>query len=112
MLTFQVFCDNDYGEKCRQRYLDYCQHVRDIVPRDNLLEFHPSHGWVPLCKFLGVEAPEGEYPHSNEGETFVDTYNLLWRGSIKRSARNVGMVILPFIVLIIALRLNWYQGGR
>ncbi len=108
MLSFQVFCDNDYGEKCRQGYLDYCQHVRDVVPRENLLEFHPSHGWEPLCKFLGVEVPEGDYPNSYDGDTFVDAHSMMWRGPVKRSIRNVGMVVLPLIVLIIALRFKWY----
>lgn len=107
MLTFQSFCDNDYGEKCRQGYLDYGQHVRDVVPKGNLLEFHPSDGWEPLCKFLEVEVPEGEYPHSNDGETFVAGHSSIWRDSVKRSIKNVGMVLLPFVVLIIALRWYW-----
>lgn len=107
MLTFQIFCDNDYGEKCRQGYLDYYQHVRDVVPKENLLEFHPSQGWEPLCQFLGVEVPDGEYPHSNDGETFVDAHSELWRGSVKRSIMSVGTVLLLFIVPIIASRYFW-----
>ena len=30
-----------------------------------------KEGWVPLCAFLGVPAPEGEpFPHVNDAEEF------------------------------------------
>lgn len=40
--------------------------VREVVPRERLLEGHEALGWERLCGFLGVEAPEGvEYPQGN-----------------------------------------------
>ena len=37
----------------RRGFERHYTHVRSIVPKDNLLEFHPRDGWGPLCKFLG-----------------------------------------------------------
>jgi len=44
--------------------------VRDTIPRDRLLVFTPSDGWDPLCQFLGVDVPKGDFPRSNAREEF------------------------------------------
>lgn len=46
------------------------QAVRDTVPADRLLIFTPSDGWEPLCRFLGVPVPEGDFPRSNARDEF------------------------------------------
>lgn len=42
--------------------------VRSVVPKDRLLEFEPSQGWEPLCKFLGNPIPAEPYPHMYEAK--------------------------------------------
>lgn len=42
--------------------------VRRDVPADRLLEFKVTDGWEPLCRFLGVDVPQGSFPHLNERE--------------------------------------------
>ena len=38
---------------------------------DLVLEPEVKDGWVPLCEFLGVEAPKDKpFPHLNDAETF------------------------------------------
>ena len=50
--------------------------VRRVVPKDQLLEFNPSEGWQPLCKFLGLPAPRDadgiliEYPRTNDSAVY------------------------------------------
>lgn len=40
------------------------------VPADRLLVFQVSDGWTPLCKFLGVPAPDAPFPRENSTEQF------------------------------------------
>jgi hypothetical protein len=40
--------------------------VQSQVPADRLLLFDVKQGWGPLCDFLGVEEPEGPFPHTND----------------------------------------------
>ena len=40
------------------------------VPADKLLVYTPGDGWEPLCRFLGVEAPDEKYPRLNTTEQF------------------------------------------
>ena len=41
-------------ESLKQAYLDWIEHVKRVVPSDNLLIFNVKQGWEPLCKFLNV----------------------------------------------------------
>lgn len=49
--------------------------VRELVPKDKLLEFDPKDGYKPLCDFLGVPVPKNadgrveQYPHVNDRAT-------------------------------------------
>ena len=36
------------------------------VPPERLLVYDVREGWGPLCDFLGIEAPEGPFPHLND----------------------------------------------
>ena len=44
--------------------------VRQDVPPEKLLVFHPRDGWEPLCAFLGVAVPETDYPRTNSTDEF------------------------------------------
>ncbi|WP_424928859.1 sulfotransferase family protein [Amaricoccus tamworthensis] len=57
-------------ETCITAYRRNNALVRETVPADKLLIFTPSDGWDPLCRFLSVPAPEGEFPRSNARDEF------------------------------------------
>lgn len=40
--------------------------VRRHVPPERLLVYDVKEGWGPLCDFLGVEVPDGPFPHLND----------------------------------------------
>ncbi len=59
-------------EALRRTYTKHYEHVRSVVPEERLLNFHPSEGWAPLCKFLGKEVPKDQpFPRINEGSSTV-----------------------------------------
>jgi hypothetical protein len=45
--------------------------VRQEVPPDRLIDWQPGDGWAPLCRALGVDVPEEDFPHTNTTEEFV-----------------------------------------
>ena len=51
-----------------QRYREHVEQVRRTVPADRLLEFDVKDGWAPLCEFLGVPIPAGDFPFINDTE--------------------------------------------
>lgn len=44
--------------------------VRATIPADRLLVFSPVDGWEPLCRFLDVPVPDGNFPRSNARDEF------------------------------------------
>lgn len=55
--------------KLREGFGKHYQHVRSLVPADNMLEHQPQDGWEPLCRFLGKPVPNEPYPRVNEGDS-------------------------------------------
>jgi hypothetical protein len=59
-------------EGLAERYEAHNKAVRDLIPPDQLLMYQVKEGWNPLCKFLKVEAPNTEFPRTNNREEFWD----------------------------------------
>lgn len=81
----------------------YHQHITDVkaaVPADRLLVFSADHGWDPLCEFLGVPAPELEFPNVNDRAAIKKTLSKLTRGAYVilglGSAAFVGLIYAAF----------------
>lgn len=49
--------------------------VEREVPAEKLLVFDVRQGWEPLCRFLGVKAPETPFPRMNESEGFHERFS-------------------------------------
>ena len=54
------------------RFVAHNENVKATVPADQLLVFEAKEGWEPLCEFLGVPAPDGPFPRSNDRVEFWD----------------------------------------
>ncbi|GAA1660843.1 sulfotransferase family protein [Fodinicola feengrottensis] len=66
--TFQGrFEDRDFAVSVFEKHN---QQVIDAVPADRLLVYQVGQGWGPLCDFLGVPVPDGDFPRVNEGTEF------------------------------------------
>ena len=50
-------------------YNRHNEQVRRTIQPDRLLVFEPKQGWEPLCRFLGVSAPDEPFPHLNDTAT-------------------------------------------
>ncbi len=52
-------------------YERHNEEVRRSIPRQRLLTYEVSEGWKPLCRFLGLPAPDTPFPRANTTEDFV-----------------------------------------
>jgi hypothetical protein len=76
-------------------------HIRSLVPKDNLLEFHPKDGWEPLCKFLGKDVPAGQpFPHVNQGQHSANIIKIV-------VAVKLVKIGFPYLVAIGAVWAAW-----
>lgn len=57
-------------ERAIKAYRRNNEKVRDTIPADRLLVFTPTDGWDPLCRFLEVDVPAGDFPRSHARDEF------------------------------------------
>ena len=62
----------DFENLGKERFQNYYQEIRNLVPPSQLLEYRVSSGWKPLCDYLGEPVPATPFPHSNDQDTFVE----------------------------------------
>jgi hypothetical protein len=71
---FQKIVFHPYGDRIHDRgfmiaaFQRHNDEVERVVPRDRLLVYEVTHGWPPLCKFLGVPIPNSPFPRVNSRE--------------------------------------------
>ena len=95
--AFGIFCNNDYGESCRQAYLDHNALVKETIPKEQLLEFSLGQEWEPLCRFLDVPVPEIVYPHKNTTDNFRKVTEEERSKSLRRAITRVSYLALPIL---------------
>lgn len=69
---WDCFFKGDFETYGKDVFREHYANIRELVPKENLLEFKVSQGWEPLCEFLDVPVPSGKFPHTNDTEGFVD----------------------------------------
>jgi hypothetical protein len=58
-----------------QAFESHNETVRKTIPASRLLVFEVKDGWGPLCDFLEVPVPDGDFPRTNHREEFWDRVN-------------------------------------
>ena len=57
----------DCGQETAVRFFnEWVDQVKAEIPAERLLVFQVKEGWGPLCQFLGVPEPEGDFPNVND----------------------------------------------
>jgi hypothetical protein len=67
--------------KAIERYHQHIAEVKSAVPAERLLVYSVAQGWKPLCTFLGVPEPSGEFPNLNDRAAFKQTVRKVLRGA-------------------------------
>ena len=62
--------------------------MRQAVPKERLLEWEVQAGWRPLCAFLGVDEPEGTFPHISDSKELVGWHGVMRDTAVFRSFVN------------------------
>ena len=84
--------------KLRRGFIEHNEHVRETVPKDNLLQFRPGDGWEPLCEFLGKEVPIEPFPHVNEGRQVAGAVRrMIVFEMIQMSAMTVAVIVAGWV---------------
>jgi hypothetical protein len=80
--VFRVHNGNTYGgAKSKAAYDQHYATVRDLVPKDRLLEIDPDKiTWDPLCGFLSQPVPQGGFPKMQDEKAMRQNLENAWWG--------------------------------
>lgn len=73
----------------RESFDEHIARFRSLVPADNLLEWHASHGWEPLCRFLSLPVPKESFPHLNEPSSLVGVRHRMYYERLRVAVTNI-----------------------
>jgi len=100
---FKCFDRESFQRNAKQKYLEHYARVRELVPKERLLEYQLGSGWDPLCAFLGTEVPDKPFPHLNESKEFEIWMNNIQKRELKKGLAAISRyVVLPVIILSVA----------
>ena len=89
-------------------YLKIYKEAREVIPKDQLLEFKLEQGWEPLCKFLGNEVPATPFPHRNETKSFNAKMSVMKKRAALRILRSYG----PGLLAVAGVALAYFTMYR
>lgn len=95
--------------KLKKGYRTHNEHMRSVVPKKTLLEYHASQGWKPLCAFLGKAIPAEPMPKVNEGMWVAEVHKSMGYNRIIVGTTRLLKNVVP--LLGVAIRLWLYRGG-
>ena len=114
-LIWNYFCDGDYNDvnKCKGRFFQHNERVREVVPKERLLEYDIKQGWEPVTSFLGLPEFTGTVKRNTTSE-FLQYHEMIWKLILIRSGKNLAKssLVLSALVGILAYsisRLGWIQ---
>ncbi|KAF4341778.1 hypothetical protein FBEOM_4289 [Fusarium beomiforme] len=102
---FQASTVEDARKNGRETYERHHRVIREMVPKDQLLEYRMGQGWEPICEFLDKPVPEQEFPWVNEA---AELKRLIME-KIKRNTTAAAMVILPWAGAVAALGAGYWM---
>lgn len=95
-------------KRAKQGYREHNAIIRDLVPKERLLEYKLGSGWELLCAFLGKPVPDEPFPYLNESKDLKAMFECFGLKALKHSAFNVGL----FLTIIMAPIISVYPERR
>ncbi len=89
---FRSTTKKELEENARVVYREHYALIRKVTPKDRLLEFKFKDGWEPLCRFLGKEVPDVEFPHINDSKAMEEKIGIVLKAAALRLLKNVALV--------------------
>ncbi|KAE8381841.1 hypothetical protein BDV26DRAFT_300790 [Aspergillus bertholletiae] len=104
-MFIRAFTDYFYGNFQVHGISVYEAHykmVRQMVPRENLLEYQVKEGWEPLCQFLGKHVPKGvPFPNGNDSSETTSRIWALVNSECQRLLRLLLRVLVAMVLVYI-----------
>jgi hypothetical protein len=90
---FRANTRQEYAANARAVYREHYRMIREVTPKERLLEFDLKQGWAPLCEFLGRPIPDVPFPKTNEREMNTELKKLILARTTSKLLRNIVVLL-------------------
>ncbi|CAF1456705.1 unnamed protein product [Rotaria sp. Silwood1] len=97
----------DYSNRGKDVMPFYMNKIRTNIDAKRILEFKVQDGWEPLCKFLGKEIPEEDFPHSNDAQALSEERNQIKNEALAIVVQRLKKVLITISMLTIVGSIYW-----
>ncbi|TDI66377.1 MAG: sulfotransferase family protein [Bacteroidetes bacterium] len=79
-MAYKIIAEQTFGGAMNDKAVvlsEYQKRIDDVkqaIPADRLLIFDVTEGWAPLCEFLNLPIPDGDFPRSNSRNEFWEVF--------------------------------------
>ncbi|RYP08363.1 hypothetical protein DL764_001932 [Monosporascus ibericus] len=94
------------AECARKVYDTYFREIRRLVPQERRLEYKLGSGWEPLCKFLGLDIPNVEFPQTNKKSAHMEVVRSRQKQLFSNAMRAAG----PWVLVIVSIGAAWFYS--
>jgi hypothetical protein len=77
-----------------------------IGQEHRFLEWSIDEGWTPLCKFLGKDVPDVDFPRMNTTKEISGTAMEIFKAALRRIAFKLVVLVVSGAIAAIAWRKN------
>jgi hypothetical protein len=100
--------EEEMRSKAKPFYRNHYEHVRQITPKERLLEYKLGSGWEPLCAFLGKPVPDVPFPRVNESAAMEEKIAGVVAKGQQSILKHLALYGLPAVLAIGAVW--WYRS--
>lgn len=79
--------DDGFREHGKETHAAMHEEIRQVVPKERLLEYRIADGWDQLRKSLGHDVPKISFPNVNESAAFKDRNVVMGKRAMLRIAK-------------------------
>ncbi|WP_020666489.1 sulfotransferase family protein [Amycolatopsis nigrescens] len=82
MIWHRTFADRfEEAEYAIKTFAEHNAEVARVIEPERLLVFEVRQGWAPLCEFLGVDVPDGDFPRVNDADSMPQVVGKILSGA-------------------------------
>ncbi|KAE8382390.1 hypothetical protein BDV26DRAFT_288671 [Aspergillus bertholletiae] len=106
----QAYFHGSLADNGKWVYEEHCAKIRGLVHHEQLLEWQVQDGWEPLCRFLGREVPQQDFPHGNTpGQMIASVGNLYMEEWFRAAWFNLSCFMACGVGVVGVLAFSWWK---
>ena len=103
-----IMFQGDFEKNAETTYHKHYRELEEKLKSDRrgYIDWEAKEGWVPICKMLGKEVPEIEFPRKNQRKAHDERIAGLVKQKVMKAFGRMALLVMTLLTLVVALWLR------